>query len=46
MLEKTEGPINDVQSIDTGNIGDTRNRTKTNKTRNTDYWAPETLWDY
>jgi hypothetical protein len=37
MLEKTEGPINDVQSIDTGNIGDTRN---------TDYWAPETLWDY
>jgi len=45
MLEKTEGAINDVQSRDTGNIEDTRNGSKTNKTRNTDYWASETLGD-
>jgi len=32
MLEKTEGAIKNGQSRDTGNIGNTRHRTKTNKT--------------
>ena len=31
-LEKTEGAIKNGQSRDTGNIGYTRHRTKTNKT--------------
>jgi hypothetical protein len=33
MLEKTEGAIENGQSRDTGNIGYTRHRTKTNKTQ-------------
>jgi hypothetical protein len=33
MLEKTEGEIRNGQSRDTGNIGHTRYRTKTNKTK-------------
>jgi hypothetical protein len=32
MLEKTEGEIKNGESRDTGNIGHTRHRTKTNKT--------------
>ena len=35
MLEKTEGAIKDAKSRDTGNIGYTRHRTKTNKTKQT-----------
>ena len=35
MLEKTEGAIKDTKSRDTGNIGYTRHRTKTNKTKQT-----------
>jgi len=35
MLEKTEEQIKNGQSRDTGNIGYTRHRTKTNKTKNT-----------
>jgi len=31
--QKTEGPIRNGQSRDTGNIGHTRHRTKTNKTQ-------------
>ena len=34
MLEKTEGAIKNRQSRETGNIGYTRHRTKTNKTKN------------
>jgi hypothetical protein len=34
-LEKTEGVIKNGKSRDTGNIGYTRHRTKTNKTNNT-----------
>jgi len=33
MLEKTEGEIKNGQSRDIGNIGNTRHRTKTNKTK-------------
>ena len=35
MLEKTEWPIKNEQSRDTGNIGYTRHRTKTNKHKKT-----------
>ena len=35
MLVKTEGAIKNAKSRDTGNIGYTRHRTKTNKTNNT-----------
>jgi hypothetical protein len=33
-LEKTKGPIKNGQSRETGNIGYTRHRTNTNKTKN------------
>ncbi len=33
FLEKTEGAIKNEQSRNTGNIGHTRNRTKTNKAK-------------
>ena len=35
MLGKTEGAIKNAKSRDTGNIGYTRHRTKTNKANNT-----------
>ena len=35
MLEKTEGAIKNGQSRETGNIGYTRHRSKSNKTKNT-----------
>jgi hypothetical protein len=35
MLEKTEGAIENRKSRETGHIGYTRHRTKTNKTKNT-----------
>ena len=35
MLEKTEGAIKNGQSRQTGNIGNTRHKTKTNKNNNT-----------
>jgi hypothetical protein len=35
MLEKTEGTIKNEQSRETGNIGYTRHRTTTNKTKKT-----------
>jgi hypothetical protein len=34
-VEETEGAIKNGQSRDTGNIGYTKHRTKTNKTKNT-----------
>jgi len=35
MLEKTEGAIKNGQSRGTGNIGYTKHKMKTNKTKNT-----------
>jgi len=42
MLEKTEGTIRKGQSRETGNSGYTRNKTKTNKTKNTTQYMLDT----
>ena len=43
---KTEGSIKNGQSRDTGNIGYTRHRTKTNKTRGNQEWTIQRHWQH
>ena len=43
---KTEGSIKNGQSRDTGNIGYTRNGTKTNKTRGNQEWTIQRHWQH
>ena len=43
---KTEGSIKNGQSRDTGNIGYTRHRTKTNKTRGNQEWTIQRNWQH
>jgi len=42
MLEKTEVAIKNWQSRETGNIGYTRHKTKTNKTKSTTQYVLDT----
>ena len=43
MLEKTEGAIRNGQSRETDNTGNTRRKTKTNKTKNTIQYVLDTI---
>jgi hypothetical protein len=45
-LEKTKGAIKNGQSRETGNIGYTRHRTKTNKTRGNQEWTIQRNWQH